>query len=57
MKHIVAFALNHDHIMVGAALATRTEQINFDCYEPSVMHYTANCRKFSQVSLVDIIGT
>lgn len=48
MKHIVAFALNHDHIMVGAALATRTEQINFDCYEPSVMHYTANCRKFSQ---------
>ena len=51
MKHIVAYALNHDHQLVGVALSTRTEQINFDCYEPAVMHYSATCRKLSELSV------
>ena len=50
MKHILAFALNHEHALVADAQVKRTDDINFDCYEPAVMHYTDVCRTFSKVS-------
>ncbi|XP_067941300.1 legumain-like [Watersipora subatra] len=48
MKHIVSFALNHQHLSVSEAMANRSEIINFDCYEPAVVFYSENCRQLSQ---------
>lgn len=51
MKHIVAMALNDEHSIVEHVLETRSENIDFDCYEPAVRHYSATCREVNAVGI------
>jgi len=50
MHKIAAAAVGHDSGLFSEAISIRTEDINFDCYEPAVKYYSAMCRNINQVS-------